>query len=98
MDGIFELPGENDQSSRKADLNVKFMIYQNRLMKITFLCCFQIEHHLFPTMPQFRHPQIQSRVRELARKHNLPFIEYTYPEAVVKTYENLDEVAKELTK
>jgi len=49
-------------------------------------------------MPQFRHPQIQSRVRELARKHNLPFIEYTYPEAVVKTYENLDEVAKELTK
>ncbi|ODN03474.1 Fatty acid desaturase 2 [Orchesella cincta] len=57
---------------------------------------YQIEHHLFPTMPQFRHPLIQGRVRELAKKHNIPYYCDSYANAVMKTYSNLADVSKEL--
>jgi len=33
---------------------------------------YQIEHHLFPTMPQFRNKEIAHRVRALLEKHGLP--------------------------
>ncbi|KAG4079795.1 hypothetical protein HA402_014926 [Bradysia odoriphaga] len=57
---------------------------------------YQIEHHLFPTMPQFRHPRIKDRVKALAEKHNIPYVVHSYAEAVQKTFKNLSEVAKEL--
>lgn len=57
---------------------------------------YQIEHHLFPTMPQFRHPLIKDRVRALAQKHNIPYVVHSYAEAVQKTFKNLSDVAKEL--
>lgn len=57
---------------------------------------YQIEHHLFPAMPPFRHPLIKERVKALAEKHNLPYMVYSYPEAVQKTFQNLSHVAKEL--
>lgn len=57
---------------------------------------YQIEHHLFPTMPQFRHPLIRDRVIALAKKHNIPYHCTSYIDAVDKTYSNLAEVSKEL--
>jgi len=57
---------------------------------------YQIEHHLFPTMPQFNHPKIKDRVRALAEKHNIAYHVYSYPEAVYKTFKNLSDVSKEL--
>jgi fatty acid desaturase len=57
---------------------------------------YQIEHHLFPTMPQFRHPRVHKRVEALAKKHNIPYISYSYWEAVHKTFSNLKKVAQEL--
>lgn len=57
---------------------------------------YQIEHHLFPTMPQFRHPLIVDRVRALAKKHDIPYYCTSYSDAVQKTYSNLAEVSKEL--
>jgi len=57
---------------------------------------YQIEHHLFPTMPQFRHPKIHQRVKALAKKHNLPFVCYSYYGALAKTLGNLKEVSKQL--
>ncbi|XP_037032122.1 acyl-lipid (8-3)-desaturase-like isoform X3 [Bradysia coprophila] len=59
---------------------------------------YQIEHHLFPTMPQFRHPRITGRVKALAEKHNLPYYVYSYREAVGKTFRNMSDVSKELSK
>lgn len=56
---------------------------------------YQIEHHLFPTMPQFRHPLIKDRVRALAEKHNIPYVVHTYAGALQKTFKNLSDVAKE---
>jgi fatty acid desaturase len=35
---------------------------------------YQIEHHLFPSMPQFRHPQVSPRVKELFKKHNVEYV------------------------
>eukprot|EP00300_Choanocystis_sp_HF-7_P021775 c20871_g1_i1.p2 GENE.c20871_g1_i1~~c20871_g1_i1.p2 ORF type:complete len:425 (-),score=69.43 c20871_g1_i1:13-1287(-) len=52
----------------------------------------QIEHHLFPSMPQFRHPQIQDRVRALARKHGLPYHCVSYLTAWRMMFANLWDV------
>lgn len=57
---------------------------------------YQIEHHLFPTMPQFRNPLIKDRVKALAEKHNIPYIVHSYPGAMQKVFKNLSDVAKEL--
>lgn len=57
---------------------------------------YQIEHHLFPQMPQFRQPLIMDRVRALAKKHNLPYTCYSYAEAIRQTYLNLHKVSEEL--
>jgi fatty acid desaturase len=57
---------------------------------------YQIEHHLFPTMPQFRHRQIVPRVKALAEKHGIPYHCASYTDAVALTYSNLQEVAKDL--
>ena len=32
---------------------------------------FQIEHHLFPSMPQYRHPKVAPRVQALFAKHGV---------------------------
>jgi len=57
---------------------------------------FQIEHHLFPTMPQFRHPQITDRVRKLAKKHGIPYYCESYSNAVRMTFNNLEHVSEDL--
>lgn len=57
---------------------------------------YQIEHHLFPTMPNFQLPYIQSRVKALAEKHNLPYTIHSYPEALWKVFKNLSDVSKDL--
>jgi fatty acid desaturase 2 (delta-6 desaturase) len=57
---------------------------------------YQIEHHLFPTMPQFRHPQVAPRVAALAKKHGIPYHVTSYVEAVKLTWDNLAQVSQEL--
>lgn len=53
---------------------------------------FQIEHHLFPCMPQFRHVLIAPRVKELLKKHGLPYDVRSYGECLSVTLANLHEV------
>jgi len=53
---------------------------------------FQIEHHLFPAMPQFRHPQVSLRVQALFKKHNLTYDTRGYFSCLGETLRNLDEV------
>jgi len=57
---------------------------------------YQIEHHLFPTMPQFRHPKVRGRVLELAKKHDIPYHCTSYVDAWGKTFQNLADVSKDL--
>ncbi|ODM91448.1 Fatty acid desaturase 2 [Orchesella cincta] len=59
---------------------------------------YQIEHHLFPTMPQFRNKLIVDRVRALAQKHGLPYHVLSYKDAVIKTAKNYIDVSKQLRK
>lgn len=58
---------------------------------------YQIEHHLFPTMPQFRQKDICHRVKAVAEKHGLAYRVFTYPEAIRLMVKNLHDVGKELT-
>jgi fatty acid desaturase len=53
---------------------------------------FQIEHHLFPTMPQFRHPQTSIRVQAFFRKHSLTYDVRGYFACLGDTLKNLHEV------
>lgn len=57
---------------------------------------FQIEHHLFPSMPQFRHPKISPRVKALFEKHGLKYDQRSYTEAIKVTFQNLHTVGDEV--
>lgn len=59
---------------------------------------YQIEHHLFPTMPQFRGPKIKDRVKALAEKHNIPYHVFSYRDVLKKTFQNMAEVSNDLSK
>jgi fatty acid desaturase len=53
---------------------------------------FQIEHHLFPSMPQFRHPLIAPRVKALFEKHGMRYDVRPYFSCLGETLNNLAEV------
>mmetsp|Transcript_27121 Transcript_27121/g.45380 ORF Transcript_27121/g.45380 Transcript_27121/m.45380 type:complete len:453 (+) Transcript_27121:133-1491(+) len=53
---------------------------------------FQVEHHLFPSMPQFRHKTISPRVKTLFEKHGLVYDVRPYWGALADTFRNLDHV------
>lgn len=53
---------------------------------------FQIEHHMFPSMPQFRHPVVSKRVKALFDKHGLPYLTRDYFDAMKVTFTNLHKV------
>ena len=57
---------------------------------------FQIEHHLFPSMPQFRHPIISARVRKLFEKHGLVYDQRDYITSMKVTFANLDKVGHDI--
>ncbi|CAL8112289.1 unnamed protein product [Orchesella dallaii] len=57
---------------------------------------YQIEHHLFPTMPQFRNKLAVDRVRALAQKHGLPYEVLSYKEASIKMIKNVLEVSNQV--
>jgi len=58
---------------------------------------FQIEHHLFPSMPQFRHRIVSPRVKTFFEKHGLVYDVRPYFSAMHDTFSNLQHVADELT-
>jgi fatty acid desaturase 2 (delta-6 desaturase) len=57
---------------------------------------FQIEHHLYPSMPQFRHPIISPRVRALFEKHGLKYDQRGYIESIYVTFANLHKVGMDV--
>lgn len=57
---------------------------------------FQIEHHLFPSMPQFRHPRVSPRVRALFAKHGVPYLQRGYWDSLRVTFGNLHRVGHDV--
>merc|ERR1711862_890251 len=57
---------------------------------------FQIEHHLFPQMPQFRLPRIAPRVRAMFERHGKEYKCVDYWEALAITWQNFDKVAEDV--
>jgi len=57
---------------------------------------FQIEHHLYPSMPQYRHPIISPRVKALFEKHGLKYDQRSYGEAMAATFRNLHKVGNDV--
>ena len=50
---------------------------------------FQIEHHLFPSMPQYHHPQVSKRVRALFEKHGVEYDSRPYAQCMHDTFKNM---------
>jgi len=50
---------------------------------------FQIEHHLFPSMPQYNHPKVSERVQQLFAKHGVEYDRRPYLECMRVTFLNL---------
>jgi len=57
---------------------------------------YQIEHHLFPAMPQFRHPETSLRVQKLFAKHGLKYDQRSYVDSLKVTFENLHNVGMDV--
>jgi fatty acid desaturase len=57
---------------------------------------FQIEHHLFPCMPQYNHPVVSERVRKLFAKHGLKYDQRGYWESMKVTFQNLHQVGADV--
>lgn len=57
---------------------------------------FQIEHHLFPSMPQYKNALAAPYVRKFCEKHapHVKYTEHTYKEAWCRMLSNLNEVGK----
>ena len=56
---------------------------------------FQIEHHLFPSMPQFRQARVSRRyVQPFFQRHGLAYVEKGFVEANVDVLRNLRAVAR----
>eukprot|EP01083_Nonionella_stella_P031242 85520_1 len=53
---------------------------------------FQIEHHLFPSLPQFRSAQAAPKVRALLARYDLPYMYVSYWEAYRLMFSNLHQV------
>ena len=50
---------------------------------------FQIEHHMFPSMPQYHHPTISPRVKALFEKHGVEYDSRPYFECMRATFMNM---------
>lgn len=57
---------------------------------------FQIEHHLFPAMPQVNHPRIAPRVKALFKRHGLEYDQRSLGSALVATFANLRNVGDDV--
>ena len=53
---------------------------------------FQIEHHLFPSMPQYRHARIAGRVQAMFKKHGVEYDVRPYWTCMAATFANLWQV------
>ena len=58
---------------------------------------FQIEHHLFPSLPQFRTPLVAPYVKSLFKKHGLVYDSRSYITCLSDTFTNLSNVGKQQT-
>merc|ERR1712137_1383778 len=55
---------------------------------------YQIEHHLFPNMPRHHYPAVAPRVKELCRKHGVPYHQTGIWDSFVRVLDKLEAVAK----
>jgi len=55
---------------------------------------FQIEHHLFPSMPQYKNALAAKKVKEFCKKWSLEYNEVDYWTAWKKMFKNLDDTGK----
>jgi fatty acid desaturase 2 (delta-6 desaturase) len=58
-----------------------------------YLNC-QIEHHLWPQMPQFRQPEVSRRVQAFCMKHGMEYKVLSYPRAWYELFSHLNRVGE----
>ena len=56
---------------------------------------YQIEHHLFPTMPRYRYPSLVPKIRALAERHGLEYRESDEFAIIAANYRTYARIARE---
>ena len=59
---------------------------------------FQIEHHMFPTVPRNNLFKISQKVQELCKKHNIPYHTTTFSAGMVEVLERLSTISRLMSK
>jgi fatty acid desaturase len=59
---------------------------------LTFFFVLQIEHHMFPTMPQYNLRYVVDRVKALAKKYDLPYEVNSLPHSYAKIFKHVFDV------
>ena len=59
---------------------------------------YQTQHHLWPTLPQFKSSQLRKQVREFAERHGLVYQQMTWLQAFKATFNNLATMGEQLKK
>jgi len=54
---------------------------------------YQIEHHLFPTMPRHNLPKLKPIVEDFCKENNLPYISLSYFECLIRILKRLSQMA-----
>jgi len=71
------------RTTRDVDIDSTFMNYLWGGMQ------FQLEHHLFPTMPKYRYQSLKSRVKEFAKENGLEYRTSPLSEILTMNYETM---------
>lgn len=53
---------------------------------------YQIEHHIFPWLPSYAYKDVQTQLRMICQKHNLPYKIYGWSESVFAIYKHLQKI------
>jgi fatty acid desaturase len=59
---------------------------------------YQLEHHLFPTMPRYRYPALVPKIQALCEAHNIEYRVGTEMELIQRNFEMLRRVGQEPAK
>ncbi len=68
--------GENDYDDEWAVAQCKTSVNYDLGPIGTFLCGalnYQVDHHLFPCVSQYKYPEISPIIRDVCKKHNVPY-------------------------
>jgi len=84
----FNFVDDQFRTTRDVETNIPFMNYFWGGMQ------YQLEHHLFPTMPKYRYPALRIKLKEWAKSAGVEYRTSSLAEIMVMNYQTMAKFAK----